>query len=471
MSSSGEPSGSTSDTAQAPVGHYVSPEALAAHGKAEQSAPHWGYEERDGDAVTDDARQACKRERETTLDTMLHEDVQLVPTQREVLQRLVQTLDANTSVVITNALAADNPIVFVTKPWENMCGFSYAQALGRNPRLTQGKHSDPAVIQLMSGALQQQRSCKVMMLNYRSGLQDRPFWNMLSISPIVHSGRLMFYLASLQDYSNHISKLVSLTPTQFCRSAEHFMHPSRMSRSTLSPLSLRQPTVLEANDEFVFSNPPIAQRPPLAGFQMKRLGWTKLMLEPEHLIDRVADCLQTMDARYELSPNTANDDDLFIVNVEVRAVACRILVSRDPSEPGAHRILCSRLGGDTFAYHDFFKELRSLLGDAAEGAGGGCSSALGGHAVSRPSSLVQQKVPRLPLAAAYMPLKDVSQRIVEVQSPSAAPIPAPAAAPFSSAAAPIASLSVASAASPAAAALAPAAATGAAPAASASEAS
>ena len=34
-----------------------------------------------------------------------------------------------------------------------------------------------------------------------------------------------------------------------------------------------------------------------------------------HLIDRVVDCLKSMDARYELSPNTADDDDLFILTL------------------------------------------------------------------------------------------------------------------------------------------------------------
>jgi len=307
-----------------------------------------------------------KRERETTLETVMHEEVQLCPTQREVLQRLVGSLDENTSVVITNAMQRDNPIVYVTKPWENMCGFSYGQAVGRNPRLTQGTKSDPAVIKLMSGALAQQQSCKVMMLNYRSGLEDRPFYNMLSISPVVHSGQLLFYLANLQDYSYHMSRLVSLSPSQFCRTAQHFMQRSRLNAAALAPRNLARPAILESNDDYALQVTPVAGQTPAAGFQMKRLGWSKLNLEPEHLIDRVVDCLQTMGARYELSPNTSDTDDLFIVSVEIRSVACRILVSRDPAEESAYRILCSRLGGDTFAYHDFFKELRVLLGDAVE---------------------------------------------------------------------------------------------------------
>ena len=68
-----------------------------------------------------------------------------------------------------------------------MCGFSAAQAHGRNPRLTQGSKSDPAAMRDISSALQEERACKALMLNYRSGLPDQPFWNMLSINPVRHA--------------------------------------------------------------------------------------------------------------------------------------------------------------------------------------------------------------------------------------------------------------------------------------------
>jgi len=230
-----------------------------------------------------------------------------------------------------------------------------------------------------------------------------------------------------------MNKLVSLSPTQFCRTAEHFMQQSRMSPASLAQRQLRQPTILEANDDFVLTVAPDPGAAAPAGFQMKRLGWTRLSLEPEHLIDRVVDCLQTMDARYELSPNTADDDDLFIVNVEVRSVACRILVSRDPTERGAYRILCSRLGGDTFAYHDFFKELRSLLGDAVDGgspAGPGGSRVIGSI---RPSMAPRPIMP--PRAPGRMTAEEVVSRFVEVPAPSEAPVAARSSAASSSSAA------------------------------------
>jgi len=294
----------------------------------------------------------------------------LPPVQQQVFEKLVSALDHTSSVVITNPLIKDNPIVYVTKPWERMCGFSSADAVGRNPRLTQGDNSDRSVITHMSAKLAEQRSCRAMLLNYRGGHPDRPFWNMLSISPVTHSGQLMFYMANLQDYSFHMTKLVSLTPTQFCKSAEAHQHRRRIPSGTrLNSRSLATPAIFEADDNFDFEVAVDASSAGhMPGLQMKRLGWSKLELEPEHLADRIADCLRRMDASVDVTEGTENDDGLFVINTRLQSVAARILVSRDPSEPTAFRISCSRLGGDTFAYHEAFRQMRKLLGDVVENA-------------------------------------------------------------------------------------------------------
>ena len=294
-------------------------------------------------------------------------DVDLCPAQSEVLKRVVAGLNLQSSVVITNPLKKDNPIVYVTKPWENMCGFTSSEAIGRNPRLTQGEHSDPAVIQLVSSALQQQRSCKVMMLNYRSGAADAPFWNMLSISPVMHQGSLVFYLANLQDYTYHMTKLVSLPPSQFCRSAEHHQLtrklPEASARDNPREANWARPGIFEADDTCVINAPKPSH--PNAQLHMRRLGWARLNLEPEHLADRLSDCLQLMDAKYErVEASDEAHDDVFCVNAEISGVAARFMVSRDPNDEVSWRIACTRLGGDTFAYHNAFRQLRELLGDA-----------------------------------------------------------------------------------------------------------
>ncbi len=270
---------------------------------------------------------------------------------------------------------AGNPIVFVTKKWEGMCGFTYEEAVGRNCRVTQGERTDPAAIELLSGAVKQQRSSKVLLLNYRRGLPDRPFWNLLSINPVVHRGSLMLYMANLQDYTYAMTKMVRLAPAQFCRSAEHHQQPRAMPRCVSDGRALSRPGPIEMDSlhlERALNGSGGAPRGD--GPVVKRLGWAELELEPEHLVERVRDALEAMEARYDQAePTECNGDEVFVVNADVNGVAARVLVTHDddPSGagPGTYRITCARLGGDTFAYHAAFRQLRELLADAVHGGG------------------------------------------------------------------------------------------------------
>jgi len=352
----------------------------------------------------------CKVPRSSCSEPLeLHPNVALTPTQKDALGRVTDGLDLDTaSVVVTNPLASDNPIVFVTKQWEHMCGFSYEQAVGRNARITQGENSDPAVSRLIGSALRSQRACKVMTLNYRGGLANQPFWNMLSISPVTHSGQLVLYLANLQDYTYHMSKLVSLPPSQFCRSAEHHQRQRRLPPDTLHARFFANPSIIETNDAMAPAPAATASSSAdgiLPQLKMKRLGWSNLPVEPEHLTDRVVDALHSLDARYERVERTSDDDDIFVVNAEINGVAARLLVSRDPDDETSYRVTCTRLGGDTFAYHDAFRQLRQLLGDAVTGGKplrGGSTGGLMALAPARPS------LAPMPACAKLVPSADVS---------------------------------------------------------------
>lgn len=313
----------------------------------------------------------CKRPVEPR-PNLAHPAAQLNLQQTILLERLVAELDGDSaSVVVTNSLVKDNPIVYVTKPWQEMCGFTFEGAVGRNPRLTQGEHSDKEVIQRISGALKRQLPCKVMMVNYRSGDLAKPFWNMLSMSPVVYRGQLQFYMANLQDYSYHVGKLLSLTPAQFCRAAEH--HQRRQLES-LRPFDLAKPAIYEADPDAAITTEPTGSSAAggAAGGGLrviKRLGWSKLVLEPEHLADRVMDALQNMDARYELthgfSSSSPGTSDCCVLHVNYDTIAFKITVACDAGD-GSYCIVCTRLCGDTFTYHKAYRQLKQLLGCAVQ---------------------------------------------------------------------------------------------------------
>jgi len=174
------------------------------------------------------------------------------------------------------------------------------------------------------------------------------------------NGQLMLYMANLQDYTYNIDRMVSLTPTQFCRSAD-FHQRQRYARD-IQPELLARPSVYEVNDQTDLHNPSDAA-PAAAPLVVKRLGWDRLTMEPELLTSAVVDAMQQLDAQYEVVEKSGEDSDQFIVSARLRDnVAVRVSVT-DDTQPGAFRIQCARVGGDTFAYHDFFRKLRGMLSD------------------------------------------------------------------------------------------------------------
>ena len=105
----------------------------------------------------------------------------LTPLQQAIIKRIDGHLDTDRdSVVITNACERSSPIVYVTRAWEQMCGYSLCEAAGKNPRLTQGERTSKDTCRGMSIALKERRACKVRLVNYR-GLERVPFWNCISV--------------------------------------------------------------------------------------------------------------------------------------------------------------------------------------------------------------------------------------------------------------------------------------------------
>ena len=248
------------------------------------------------------------------------------------------------------------------------------------------------------------------MVNYRGGEQRRPFWSMLSISPIFYRDELMLYVASLQDYSCHMDKLVSLKPSQFCRTLEHHQR-GRHVKMPLTALQLAKPTVYQASAEYPLATPTGEARVqanaeclqlamPTGAAHMhgtvppqliKRLGWSRLALEPEHLRDRVADVLQTMGIDYELSARADCEGEVCSISAAVDGISMRVMIAENPDDgcftcapppalppapaclatparprltaqpPRVRSVSVTRVSGDTFQFHEVYRDLRGRL--------------------------------------------------------------------------------------------------------------
>lgn len=105
---------------------------------------------------------------------------------------------ANQGILITDAKAGGDPIIYVSPAFEEMTGYSKDELIGRNCRLLQGEGTDPAAIDVIRQAIHAGRDCEVELLNYRK--DGEPFWNRLSLSPVHDdSGELTHFVGVQTD--------------------------------------------------------------------------------------------------------------------------------------------------------------------------------------------------------------------------------------------------------------------------------
>ncbi|MFO1019442.1 MAG: PAS domain S-box protein [Planctomycetales bacterium] len=89
---------------------------------------------------------------------------------------------ATNGILITDAIAEDNPIVYTNPAFEGLTGYSLQEVEGKNCRFLQGKKTDPRHVSLLHQAIERREECHVTILNYTK--DGRPFWNDLHVSPV-----------------------------------------------------------------------------------------------------------------------------------------------------------------------------------------------------------------------------------------------------------------------------------------------
>mmetsp|Transcript_7980 Transcript_7980/g.16010 ORF Transcript_7980/g.16010 Transcript_7980/m.16010 type:complete len:348 (+) Transcript_7980:53-1096(+) len=286
-------------------------------------------------------------------------------------------------------------VVFVSSGWQQLTGFRAEDVIGRNDCnfaahgfAAQGPRTEPAVLTAIAEAIGAGRACKALLQSYAA--DERPFWNMLSLSPVVYKGELIFYLANLQDYTAHVSVLTS-PPRTFCRSSA--FHQRRVP---LTPPALQHggadrmfatPSVIEADEDALLTGDGLEQpSTPLTTGRLhpliRRLGWSGLTLEPEHLAERVSEGLRDMGGDVSVEVTSTEEAESFVVDALLGGgdlsatggasrLAVRVLICDDSPDAlgvGRYRIMCSRLAGDSADFHACYRQLAEFIGAKDFGA-------------------------------------------------------------------------------------------------------
>lgn len=90
---------------------------------------------------------------------------------------------AMVGITISDAADPELPIMYANTGFEEMTGYSKAEAMGRNCRFLQGPGTDDDTVDEIRRAIEAEEPIQTEILNYRAN--GTPFWNELTISPVM----------------------------------------------------------------------------------------------------------------------------------------------------------------------------------------------------------------------------------------------------------------------------------------------
>lgn len=101
-------------------------------------------------------------------------------------------------ITITDALHADNPLIYVNKAFEEITGYQKEEILGKNCRFLQANDHNQEGVRTIKNAIKNDRECHVHLRNYKK--DGTLFWNEISISPVTDdTGRTTHYVGIQND--------------------------------------------------------------------------------------------------------------------------------------------------------------------------------------------------------------------------------------------------------------------------------
>jgi PAS domain S-box-containing protein len=123
-------------------------------------------------------------------------ELQLRIALREKNQHMAAIDNLRAGVLVTDALAPDNPIIFCNPGFSKMTGYSAEEIMGRNCRFLQGPETDPATVTEIRKAIQERRLFQGIIRNRRKN--GDVFWNDLLITPVIDANGELINFVGLQ---------------------------------------------------------------------------------------------------------------------------------------------------------------------------------------------------------------------------------------------------------------------------------
>ncbi|XP_050236431.1 protein TWIN LOV 1 isoform X2 [Mercurialis annua] len=99
------------------------------------------------------------------------------------------------SFTITDPHISGHPIIFASRGFSKMSGYSNDEIIGRNGRVFQGPKTNRSSVMEIREAIREERALQITLLNYRK--DGTPFWLLFHLTPVFDhkDGRVVYFLA------------------------------------------------------------------------------------------------------------------------------------------------------------------------------------------------------------------------------------------------------------------------------------
>ena len=126
-------------------------------------------------------------------------------------RRIFRSVTAGISVA--SATLPDLPLMYVNPAFEEMTGYSRAEVQGRNCRFLEGNERHQPALAIVRDALAHRRKGLAVLKNFRK--DGTPFWNELSLSPILDDeGHLTHYVGIQTDVTKRVDLELALRESE-----------------------------------------------------------------------------------------------------------------------------------------------------------------------------------------------------------------------------------------------------------------
>ncbi len=103
---------------------------------------------------------------------------------------------SNDGIVVAEQEGDDNILIYANPAFEKLTGYTSEDILYQDCRFLQAGDRDQAGLAAIREAVKAQRPCRQIIRNYRK--DGSPFWNELSITPVVNDADQLTYYIGIQ---------------------------------------------------------------------------------------------------------------------------------------------------------------------------------------------------------------------------------------------------------------------------------